>query len=92
TLTRMLRRRNATEFGALDELRFLLIAAAAHEDEEKWIKLIGEWITEIAREVPLGEAAKVFLSHLRVLIKVEPVLAISCCKADAILSLAAEVD
>lgn len=90
TLARMLRRRNATELGALDELRFLLIAAAAHEDDGKWIKLIGEWITEIAREVPLGETAKVFLSHLRVLIRVEPRLAKSCCKADAILSLAAE--
>lgn len=92
TLARMLRRRNVTEFGVLDELRFLLIAAAAHEDEEKWIKLIGEWVTEIAKEVPLGETAKIFLSHLRVLTKVEPTLAISCCKADAILDLAAAVD
>lgn len=61
------------------------VAAAAYDDEEKWLKYIGEWMTELAY-LPLTDDAAIRLrSWLEQFCLIEPILRCTCGRAVAAL-------
>ncbi len=88
-LARVLRRVSPNEFGPSDELKHLMVAAAAYEQIDHWAEFISEWVSEIAYEAPIGKKAAEMLYQMRLLVKLEPALTEPCSKADAILCAAA---
>lgn len=84
-LARVMRRRKRLNGDLDEELRIALISSASFEDPEAWARFAGEWLTEIAFEASDKSAAKSFLSKLRQLVRLEPILARYCASADAAL-------
>ncbi|QEI06783.1 hypothetical protein FXN63_13780 [Pigmentiphaga aceris] len=83
--TRVMRRRKRLAGDLNEELRIVLTTAASFKDPEEWARFSGEWITEIVFETSDKNAAKAFLPKLRRLVKIEPMLAKHCARADAAL-------
>ena len=61
------------------------VAAAAYDDEEKWIKYIGEWMTELAYLPLTNDSATRTYNWLKQFCLVEPILRCSCGRAIAAL-------
>lgn len=83
-LTRAARRRLG--IGTEDAMRIGLIAASAFSDKKEWAKVVGDWMTELAFEDQDDMAAAKLLSHIRVLVLLEPELWRTCTKAEAALA------
>ncbi|MDA3876662.1 MAG: hypothetical protein PF483_06195 [Halothiobacillus sp.] len=85
-LMRVMRRSNRFTETPDNEIRIAMVAAASHEDIEKWALFSGEWMTEIAFQCSDKELAKNSLLQLRRLVQIEPALARHFARADAALA------
>lgn len=88
-LSRVTRRREDSALLGTDELRIALIAAASIRDFQQWSDFLGEWITEIAYEVEMGEQSVLLLNSLKAIVELEPNLSSACSKAKSSLYLSA---
>ncbi|WP_426141165.1 hypothetical protein [Pseudomonas sp. DWP3-1-2] len=89
-LSRVTRRQKRADITLEDEMRIAMIAAASLKDITDWAKFAGEWLTEIAFETVVQEEAVRLLAHVRLLIKLQPELAVTCARAEAALSASAQ--
>jgi hypothetical protein len=85
-LNRIYRRRLNSPINYNSEIEIALIAAASHENLSDWAKFVGDWITEIAFEVPENGPNDNFLPNLLRLTELEPALLPTCAKGIAAIS------
>lgn len=84
-LARVVRRRSRAILLPVNELRILMITAAAFAELNDWSTFVGEWVTELAFEDMAHDDAKTLASHLGVLLDFEPHLWHTCGRAQAAL-------
>lgn len=84
-LARVVRRRSRAILLPVNELRILMITAAAFAELNDWSTFVGEWATELAFEDMAHDDAKTLASHLGVLLDLEPHLWQTCGRAQAAL-------
>ena len=60
-LARVIRRRSRAVLSPVNELRILMIAAAAFEELNAWSTFVGEWVTELSFDDITHEDAKIFV-------------------------------
>lgn len=88
-LSRVTRKREGSALPGRDEFRIALIAAASIRDFQPWSDFLGEWLTEIAYEVEVGEPSVLLLNSLKAIVELEPKLSSACSKAESSLYLSA---
>ncbi|WP_111432024.1 hypothetical protein [Rhodobacteraceae bacterium DSL-40] len=84
-LARVIRRRSRAVLSPVNELRILMIAAAAFEELNAWSTFVGEWVTELAFDDITPGDAETLAFHLGVLLDIEPHLWQTCGRAQAAL-------
>jgi hypothetical protein len=82
-LVRVVRRRPGAVMELSDAFRIVMMAAAAHEDIEKWCIFVGDWLTELAYEDLTRSEARALSSRIRALCQIERRLWGTCARADA---------
>jgi hypothetical protein len=82
-LVRGVRRQAGMDIAPEDAMRIGMIAAAAHSDNSKWCKFVGDWLTELAFEDMTREKAIILMQHIRLLCQLEPHLWETCGRAEA---------
>jgi hypothetical protein len=82
-LARVVRRRPGFHFSPNDLLRIGLIAAAAHENAEKWRGFVGDWVNELAFEEMTGQEAARLCEQVRLLCHLDPDLWATCSRGHA---------
>lgn len=84
-LVRAAYRRSPEVIDATNAMRIGLLAAAAHESQSEWQEFVGEWVTEIAFSDLPDECARQILSHIGILVHIEPGLGSALGRAQAAL-------
>jgi hypothetical protein len=85
-LSRVKRRRGSIQNDPEEEIRVVLIAAAAFEDQNDWAKFAGDWIAEIAFDLKDRARATNLQMMVRRLRQLEPALLPHVARAEAAFS------